>query len=71
MRSLVNTVEILFLASVAPPFPYIGTRAVMFSFWSRCAYRDILCIDWCTMWGVGTVRVDSIMMTVDWFPFFL
>lgn len=40
MRSLVNAVEILFLASIAPPFLYIGTRALIFSFWSGCAYRD-------------------------------
>ena len=56
MRSLLNAV-----ASVASPFPNNGTRAIMFSFWSGCAYRDMLlfrilqsihirCIDWCTAW---------------------
>ena len=56
MRSLLNAV-----ASVASSFPNSGTRAIMFSFWSGCAYRDMLlfrvlqsvhirCIDWCTAW---------------------
>ena len=68
--------EIL-IASVA--FPYSGTRAIMFSFWSGCAYRDMLDYDFaiCSyemyrlMHGVGLVRVDCITMTVDWFVFFL
>ena len=56
MRSLLNAV-----ASVASPFSYSGTRAIMLSFWSGWAYRDMLlfrvlqyvhirCIDWCTAW---------------------
>jgi hypothetical protein len=51
----------------------------MFSHWSGCAYRDMLCLEFCNLFicmyilmhGVGSVRVDSITMNVDWFAFFL
>ena len=42
MRSLVNAVELGILGSVAFPFSYSGTRAILFSLWSGCAYRDML-----------------------------
>ena len=54
MRSLLNAVQLQIRANIAFPFPNSDIRVIIFSFWSKCAYRDMLCLEYCNLfiWDV-------------------